>query len=197
VADLKFSQSERRNFTAPILIALVVLGIATALVLHFTPHTTADVTVKKSAVYASHLVFQSGSIVVGRDHSQDDMYALVTLHIDNRLRLPLFLKDFTATINPSNPDGSPAESIDTSAAEKPDIPNLYVSFPAIKALADQQASPLLLRDTQIDPGHSAEGMLLLRFPVDQATWDKRKSATVTIAFYHQQPLTIEIPKTNP
>jgi hypothetical protein len=188
VADLTFSQPARRNLLAPILIAVVVLGIALLLVLAFTPHKVADVTVSKPAVYASHIVFKSQTIVVGNTTAEDDLYALVTVHITDRLRLPLFLKDFTATLTPA--DGDPIEA---NAAEKPDIPNLYTTFPALKDLADQQAQPLLLRDTRIDPGQSASGIILLHFPVSQDTWNKRKSATLSIALYHQNPLVIDLP----
>jgi hypothetical protein len=194
VAALTFSQPARRNLFAPILIAVVVLIVAVALVLQFTPHTTADVTITHTAVYAAHTVFKSDSIVVGSDRAQDDFYVLVNVHIDNRLRLPLFLKDFTATLTPANPDGSPAEPITTSAAQKTDLPNLYITFPALKALAEEEVKAPLYRETQIDPGKSAEGLILLHFPVDQATWDHRNSATLTIALYHQQPITIPIPK---
>ena len=197
MADLKFSQPAPRNLAAPILIAIAVLGIAAVLVFTLTPRTTADVTVKKTAVYAAHTVFKSESTIVGRDTSQDDLYVLVDLNIDNRLHLPLFLKDFTATLTPSNPDGTPAEDISATAVEKLDVPNLYTSFPALKTLADQQAAPLLLRETQIDPGKSAEGLVLLHLPTTQANWDARKSATLSIALYHQQPLTIDIPKIKP
>jgi hypothetical protein len=196
VASLTFSQPARRNLAAPILIALAVLAAAAGLLYRFTPHTTADVTVQKTAVYASHIVLKSDSRLVGRDTVQDDIYVLVTLKIENRLRLPLFLKDFTATLTPSNPDGSPAEDISSSAVEKPDIPNLYTSFPGLKSRAAEQGSPLLLRDTQIDPGKSAEGMVILHFPTTQANWDQRKSATLNIALYHQQALTVPIPNTS-
>ncbi|CAN5645661.1 hypothetical protein BH10ACI4_BH10ACI4_30110 [soil metagenome] len=193
MADLTFSQPARRNLVAPILIAVVVLAVAAALILTFTPHSTAKVSVQKTAVYASHIVLKSDSLVIGRDTVQDDIYVLVTLDIVNNLRLPLFLKDFTATLTPTNPDGSEAETFTSSAVEKTDIPNLYTSFPALKTKATE-AGPLLLRETQIDPGKSAAGTVILHFPATQATWDKRKSATLNIDLYHQQPLTIEIPK---
>ena len=198
MASLTFSQPARRNLAAPILIALAVLAVAAGLLYRFTPHSTADVTVEKTAVYNSHIVLKSDSLLVGRDTAQDDIYVLVTLKIANNLRLPLFLKDFTATLTPSNPDGSPAEDISSSAVEKLDVPNLYTSFPALKSLAEEQGSPLLLRDTQIDPGKSAEGMVLLHFPTTQANWDARKSASLEIALYHQQPITVPLPvKTTP
>jgi hypothetical protein len=40
-------------------------------------------------------------------------------------------------------------------------------------------------------------MILIHFPVSQATWDQRKSATITIDLYHQNPVTIPIPVQKP
>ncbi len=182
--DLTFSQPARRNLLAPVLIAFLILGIIIALVVRFTPHRTADLAITRTAVYSAHTVFKTDSIVVDSDRAQDDLYVLTTLRIDDRLNLPLFLKDFTATLITA--DG---QEFHTSATEKQDLPTLYSAFPKLK---DLSSSPLL-RETLIDPGHSAEGMILLHFPVSQAVWDSRRSATLSVDFYHQGPLTILIP----
>ncbi len=73
VSDIRFAQPARRNLLAPVLIAFVVLGIVLALVLRYTPHRTADLTITKTAVYPAHTVFKSDSILVGRDRAQDDL----------------------------------------------------------------------------------------------------------------------------
>ena len=184
MSDLTFAQPARRNLLAPVLVAFVLLGIAIALVLRFTPHKTADLTITGTSIYPAHTVFKSDSMLVGSEHAQDDLYVLATLRIQDRLKLPLFLKDFTATLVTA--DG---EEFNTSATEKQDIPALFVTFPAIEKLA----SAPLLRETLISPGQSAEGMVLLHFPVTQATWNSRKSAILNIDLYHQGPLAILIP----
>ncbi len=184
MSDLTFAQPARRNLLAPVLIAFVLLGIAIALVLRYTPHKTADLTITGTSIYPAHTVFKSDSMLVGSEHAQDDLYVLATLRIQDRLNLPLFLKDFTATLVTA--DG---EEFNTSATEKQDIPALFVTFPAIEKLA----SAPLLRETLISPGQSAEGMVLLHFPVTQATWNSRKSATLHVDLYHQGPLTVLIP----
>jgi hypothetical protein len=176
VSDLKFAQPARRNLLAPVLLAFLILGIILALVLRFTPHRTADLTVTRTNVYAAHTVFKSDTIVVANQHAEDDLYVLTHLRIDDRLHLPLFLKDFTATLVTA--DG---EEVTTSAIEKRDLDNLYTSFPALKPLSSEP----LLRDTMIDPGGSAEGMILLHFPVTQEIWDKRRRAVLNIDLYHQ------------
>ena len=195
MAELSFSQPARRNLAVPILLALAVLAAALFAVLHYTPHSTADVAVTRTDVYPSHIVFKSNSIVLNSDQAQDDLYILANLRLTNHLRLPLFLKDFRASFNP----GSPAETtaLTTSAIEKPDLVNLFTTFPALKKLADAQGAKPLYRETRIEPGQSAEGYIVLHFPGTRDLWDKRQNATVAIDLYHQPPLTADIPNLTP
>jgi hypothetical protein len=176
VSDLQFAQPARRNLLVPVLLAFLILGIVLALVLRFTPHKTADLTITHTAIYPAHTVFKSDTIIVANQHAEDDLYVLTTLRIDDRLHLPLFLKDFTATLTTAE-----GEDITTSAVEKPDLENVYTSFPAIRALATEP----LLRETMISPGESAQGMVLLHFPVTQTVWDHRRRAVLNVDLYHQ------------
>ena len=176
VSDLKFAQPARRNLLAPVLLAFLILGIVLALLLRFTPHKTADLTITRTAIYPTHTVFKSDSIIVANQHAEDALYVLTTLRIDDRLHLPLFLKDFTATLTTAE-----GEEITTSAVEKLDLENVYTSFPALKSLASEP----LLRDTMISPGQSAEGMILLHFPITKEVWDHRRTAVLNIDLYHQ------------
>jgi hypothetical protein len=186
MADLKFSQPERRNFLVPALIALAVLGAIFAVLYAVFPHRIADLSVTHTAILPTHTVFKSDSMVVGaHDQAQDDLYVLTTVHVDNKLKtVPLFIKDITGTLTTDDGD------MNTTAVEKNDLSNLYITFPALKPLA----SPPLLREISIAPGGSAEGMVMLHFSVPQSAWDQRKSATVTVDFYHQGPFTVTIPK---
>jgi hypothetical protein len=176
VSDLKFAQPAPRNLLVPVLLAFLILGIVLALVLRYTPHKTADLAITRTTVYPTHTVFKSDSIIVGNQHTEDDLYVLTTLRIDDRLHLPLFLKDFTATLTTAE-----GEQITTSAIEKQDLNNVYTSFPELKPLSTEP----LLRDTMISPGQSAEGMVLLHFPVTQDIWDHRRSAVLNVDLYHQ------------
>ncbi len=195
VADLTFSQPARRNLLVPILLALAVLAAVTYAVLRLTPHTTADVAVTHSAVFPSHVVFKSSSIVLNSDQAQDDIYILTTLNITNHLHLPLFLKDFHGTFVP----GSAAQTLPltTSAIEKSDLANLFVTFPGLKALADTQGVQPLYREARIDPGQTVQGYVVLHFAGTQELWDKRQNATIAIDLYHQPSLTADIPNAPP
>jgi len=185
VSEPKFSQPARHNLLAPVLVAFLILGIAIALVLRYTPHTIADLSILRTAVYPTHTVYKSDTLLIGRDRSQDDLYVLTTLRIQDRLNLPIFLKDFTATLLTS--DG---EQLTSSAVQKQDLDNLYTTFPALRPMA----STPLLRETLIEPGQSAEGMVLLHFPVTKEVWNHRRSATLHIDLYHQGPISITIPQ---
>jgi hypothetical protein len=187
MSELTFAQSERRNFLVPILAALVIVGGIFAWV-YLRPHRIADLSITHVAVVPEHTVFESLSKVVGHENEvQDDLYVLTTVRIDNRLKIPLTIDDMSGTL--TGPDDS-VDPITTTAVQKADLDSLYVTFPALKPLA---GTPLV-RDSAIPPGDHVEGMVLLHFPVTQADWDKRKSATVTIDFYKQEPFTVTIPK---
>jgi hypothetical protein len=176
VSDLKFAQPARSNLLAPVLLAFLILGITLALAIRFTPHKTADLDIVHTSVYPIHTVFKGQSILVGHDQARDDLYVLTTLRVTDGLHLPLFLKDFTATLTTG--DG---EEITTSAVEKDDIASVYTSFPALKPLASEP----LLRETMINPGQSTQGMILLHFPVTQDVWDHRRTAILNVDLYHQ------------
>jgi hypothetical protein len=185
VNEPKFAQPARRNLLAPVLIAFLVLGIVIALVIRYTPHTIADGSVTHAVAYPAHTVFKSESILVNRDRSQDDLYALVTLSVTDRLNLPIFLNDFTGSLTTAT-----GEQIAGTAAYKNDLETIYTSFPALRPMS----SAPLLRETMISPGNTAEGMILLHFPVSAEVWNNRKSATVNVDLYHQGILSITIPQ---
>lgn len=185
VTEPTFAQPARRNLLAPVLIALFILGVAIALIVRYTPHTVAEVNVVHAVAYPTHTVFKSDTILVGRDRSQDDLYALVTVSITDRLNLPIFLKDFSGSLTTAEGD-----QVAATAAHQNDLENIYTSFPGLRPLS----SDPLRRDTLLNPGSSAEGMVLLHFPVSAETWNHRRSATLNIDLYHQGSLAIAIPQ---
>jgi hypothetical protein len=186
MSDLTFAQDERRNILAPALIALVVLAIIIGGIYLYVPHSVADIRVTHVNVLPEHTVFKTDSKVVGQQAPfDDDLYILATVHVDDRLRVPLTLDDITGTI--TAPDGTETT---TSALQKRDLPNLYITFPALVPLS----SAPLLRESIIQPAGQAEGMVLLHYPIAQTVWDQRKSASITLKFYNQDPITVPLPK---
>jgi hypothetical protein len=186
MSEFSFSQPERRSYLGAIVSALaVLLALAVAAWFYF-PHHTADLTITRSTVVPTHTEIETGSKVVGHQtEAQDNLYVLTTLRIDDTLHDPLFISDMTATLTTSDDS-----VVDTTATEKQDLDATYTAFPLVKAAA----STPLLRESTIPAGGHAEGMVMLHFPITQDLWNNRKSATLTVTFYHQAPVTITIPK---
>src|ERR1017187_8308164 len=186
MADPTFSQSERPNFLVPALIVTVIVAIAFALIYFFTPHRIADITVTHTAILPTHTVFKTESKLVGaQDEVQDDLYVLTTVRVDDKLHDPLFISDLTGTLTMQDD-----AVVTTSAIQKSDLDNMFVTFPALKPLA----SAPLARESEIKPGDHAEGMVLIHFPVTEEVWKQRKSANVNSEFYHQGTFTVTLPK---
>ena len=189
VTDLSFAQAPRRNYTVPIVAALVVLSIAGGLLYRHMAKQIVLGTVTHTAVYPVHVRYksqpQTGSFkIVDQGSGEQDLYIATTLRIENHLTVPLFLKDFTITL--TTPDGE----ISTIAIEKQDLNTVYTAFPDVKTL---MSNPLM-RETDVPPGEAREGTLLVQFAIPQKVWDDRKSATITVDFYHQDSMTVAIPK---
>ncbi len=190
MAELQFSQAGGRNYLVPALIVVVLASLAGAAMYFFTPHRIAQLSVVRTAVVPIHTVFKGAALgatnmkVLG-DQGEDDLYVLVTVRVKDDLKLPIFIKDLTGTIVAA--DGS---QISTSAVQKRDLDTLYQTYPKLKG----PGGTPLLRETEIPPGASTEGTVVLHFPVPQSVWDGRSAATVTVDTYHQGPLTLAVPK---
>lgn len=186
MSDLSFSQPEPRNFLVPAVAVAGIVAIAVALIYFFTPHRVADAQVTHVSYLPMHFSFANGSRVVGReDASEDDLYVLATVRLHDNLKLPLFIKDLTGTLTTA--DGT---DITTSAVEKNDLDEVYEALPSLKPIS----GPPLLREVEIAPGATAEGVVMLHYSATEAVWKQRKSASVTVEFYHQDPITVTIPK---
>lgn len=171
-----FQQPARGNLLVPVIVAFFVLGMVIVLFLRLTPETTADLSTSHTIVYPVHTEMKGESIAIGSTQSEDDLYVLTNVHVADRIRYPIFIKDFTATI--TKEDG---EQITTSAVEKEDLPEVFTAYPEIQKLA----STPLYRETVVEPGQSAEGMVLLHFPITQSVWDHRRTAVLDVDLYHE------------
>ena len=169
-----------------VILAIAALAIVGTVLVHFTYHrTNAEVTLAQLKTYPSHIVFKHTFGVVGHDETEDDFYVIATLRIKSTVPATISLDGVKGTLTLA--DGS---TLDATAIEKAELPNLYGTFPAIKPLT---ATPLE-REASIAPGESTEGMVILHYPVDQKTWDARKSSTLSVALYRQKPIIINLPK---
>ncbi|SNS92201.1 hypothetical protein SAMN05421770_10383 [Granulicella rosea] len=186
MADLAFAQSERRSYAGPLILALAAIVGALVIARHFFAATSIKAEHLHTDILATKTEFKSDSnvAVLGVDHTQSMLYVLTRARVSDNLHMPIFLDSFHATI--VEQDGS---EITAKGLDKKEIAAVQLTFPALKPLI----TPALERELTIEPGHNAEGMILLPFPISQAVWDTRKSATVRIDFYHQPPFFYDIP----
>jgi hypothetical protein len=191
MSDLNLGPAQSSSPTKAILLAVIVLALVAGAVYYLNPRKTAELSVPRVQLYAAQTAFKaedsnSGMHVIGQSaHVENDLYVVATLHIDDKLRLPLFLTTVTATYT------SPKdETLDTTSPSAADLARIQESFPALTPMMPQP----LDGQTQIAPGASAEGTVLLHFPgLTEADWKARKSAIITVNLAHQAPQTVTIP----
>ena len=179
-----FAQAERRSFLLPILLALVALGVAVAVAIHYFPATTIDINHVRTEVASTRTVF-SGSPIAGVSEIDETLFVASTVRIDNQLRVPIYLDNFHLTVT-----NQQDQEMTVKAAEKKELPDLQTNFAALKPLL---ATPLL-RDLAIEPGKAAEGTLLFPVRLSKNAWDARKSAVIKVDVYHQPAVYVTIPK---
>ena len=185
VSEPIFASPERRSLLVPILLAVALLVLAAGLAVHFYPATTVDIVHLHTEILPTHTVFRSDSIVLGPPQTSDVLFVASTIRVDNKLRIPITLDDFSCTL--TDPSGA---VMSVKASTNSDLAAQETSFPALKPLVTN----VLRRDVSIDPGKSTEGTVLLSFPFTKEQWDARKSATIQVDIYHGQHLYVDIPR---
>ncbi len=180
-----FAQPERRSFLVPILLALAALAAAAVIALHFFPATTVDIAHLRTDLLPTTTTYKAQSMVVGVNQTQTVLFVASTVRVSNQLRVPIFVDGFSITF--TDPAGAQLQARGLTQSE---LSNSQLSFPALKPLT---TSPLL-RETSIDPGKSAEGTIVFPLPIPQSMWNTRKTATIKVDLYHQNPVYQDIPK---
>ena len=187
--DLDLGPPPSRSPLPAILIAVAALALIAAAVFYFNPHSTADVAVTGTQTYgaSNELKSDPGTMhVIGTVGSVDhDLYVAVNVSIKDRLRLPLFVKEITATLTRADGTAQEGDMILNS-----DVPHVVAAFPPVGPMVTN----LLPRDRQIAPGETANGTVLIHFSQTKPEdWTARKSAALTVNYFHQSPQTVPIP----
>jgi hypothetical protein len=148
----------------PLLIAAVVVGILVAVV-------ALSNRTKPSAALAI-------TKVVSAAQESNTMVA-IQIKLDNQVEGPLWIKQIQAEVEA--PDG---KKYTDSAAPGVDAPRYVEAFPALgEAKADW-----LKEDLKVPTKTSFNGVAIFSFPVDKATFDKRKQVTMRIQLYDRPTL---------
>jgi hypothetical protein len=194
MSELNLGPPPERNYVPAIVISAIVLVVIVALLFVLNPRKTAEISVQKVDLYAPHTEFHQmpgASHVIGAPAQvEDDLYVLASLRIQDKLRLPIFLGSYSATLTQS--DGS---SLDATLVAPVQFQRLEEILPALTPLLTQPqiGQPLKYSD-EIDPGTARVGYVLLLFPqITEAQWRAKKSASITFELRDQLPQTVKLP----
>lgn len=148
----------------PLLVAAVVVGILVAVVaLSNRTKPSASLAITK---------------VVSAAQESNTMVA-IQIKLDNQVEGPLWIKQIQAEVE--TPDG---KKFSDNAAPGVDAPRYVEAFPPLT----EAKGDWLKEDLKIPTKTSFNGVAVFSYPVDKATFDKRKQVTLRIQLYDRPTL---------
>ncbi|AFL89763.1 hypothetical protein Terro_3549 [Terriglobus roseus DSM 18391] len=192
MAEMRLDGGEvkQRGMLIPVLIALVLLAAGGAWFAKVYLHKEVTGKVDRIGVFPVHTVFTRGTgILVGENQTEDVTYVIPNIALTDHTEVPLFVKSISGSFTME--DGSVMQA---QAIEQSDLPRLAAMFPKMKPAVDTAGTTPLQALPSIAPGATAGGYVVFAYNVPQAIWDKRKSSDVSIDFYHQDRVTLPLPK---
>lgn len=115
---------------------------------------------------------------------QKSVLVALTVTLRNSAEKPLWIHTLKAQLTTA--DGKTFDDVPASAV---DHDRYYEAFPVLKG----NAKPALTPETKIVAGAERSGTMIFSFPVDQPTFDQRKSISLNIQPY-DQPLPVILSK---
>lgn len=192
MSELHIASERGRTPLAPMLIALFVLAAIAFAVFYLNPRRTADLTVKDVKTFAPHTTFKElpseskGVRVLDQTPaSEDNLYVVATVSLADKLRLPLFVNGWSATITLA--DGSTQEGTPVHTRDLERLADI------VPALGPMVKTPLHDGD-EVAPSAAREGSVVILFPgLDQAAWQNKKLARLTLNLRNQKPQVVTLP----
>jgi hypothetical protein len=115
-----------------------------------------------------------------QQRNQTSVLSTVTFTIKNVTEKPIHLRGITATLHSDEGEWS-----DESAAAV-DFERYFQAYPDLRA----HAMDPIARETKIDPGQQRQGSIIVAFPITQQQFDKKKSVSLTVSIYDNNPIVI-------
>jgi hypothetical protein len=180
-----------KSLLAPVLLAAVILTAVIFTLVHYTYHKYPSTgAIISTTIYPIHTAPpQSGGIRIASAHGEDQVYLLTVVEIYNHLKLPIFVKSFAVDVTTQGGD-----TLQCMAAQTGDFQPMYAMYPDLARGQTTKDNAPLLRDTRIEPNNTTHGLVMVHFPISKDVWAHRQSATLTVSFYHQSPLSIPFPQ---
>jgi hypothetical protein len=127
------------------------------------------------------------SVTSAEQLSKASILLAINAEVRNVSKEPLTIQQIHVEVTP--PSNAADQSIlQDEAAPAVDYDRYFQAYPT---LAQNQMEPLR-RETKILPGQTVQGMVIVGFPINQQTFDQRKSLRVMVALYdHATPVKIQ------
>lgn len=193
--DLQIAPPDDRNNPVPkFLIAAAVMVVVGVAIFMLNPRKTAEISVQKVDLFAPHTEMNAtpgvNQVIGAQASSEDDLYVVATVRIKDKLRLPIFVDTYSATL--TNADGGTTEATIIAGSL---LPRLGQTFPQILPMVSPPAAKPINFDDAIAPGTTLVGTVVLLFPQASAkVWQTKKSAVLTVGLAHNAaPLTVALP----
>jgi hypothetical protein len=152
---------------APVVIALVVVGIVVAAI---------------AFAFRAKPVAQGGidAVYVSTQPGQPSIFVPIQVTLRNVSGKTLYIKDIKADVKTDQ-----GEQSDTAAASS-DYERYFAAFPDLK----EHSTEALVVETKIAPGGEKKGTVLVSFPLTKEQFDARKDLTVTVQPYDQNAVVL-------
>ena len=182
VAELDFNRTQQRGLSWPLILAALLAAAVAWFLLHPPPRVRVEALSATAVPTRTVFAAASGS---GEGATLDGLYVVAALKVHNGLGTPLTPESFTLTLTDAQ-----GAVLDVPAARKDDVVSLRTSFPKLETLL---ARPLY-RETNLAPGTDSAGSIVFDMKVSEETWRTRQAAVVKVGFYHQDAVTVTLPK---
>lgn len=195
MADLFSSTQESSSLRKLLLTGLVVAAVLActfAVFYHHENHAPLEATATRVLTLPLHTVYgqaKGDAATLDSAQTEDSIYVIPLLRIRNRSDVPLFLKDLASSVTLQDGRDDPGRLIGAR-----DRGRLQQLVPGIAPLLKEANLPALDPEQQIAPNGTAEGYAVFLYTMPSTEWDKRQSADVRFDFYHQDAVTIPLPK---
>lgn len=185
-----------RNLAFIALVLILAAAAGFAIFYKHENHAPLEVTTTRVLTLPLHVTYNNptggsgGAVQIGAPEQTDDViYIVPILKVEDKSDVPLFIKDITGSVHLQS-DGD-IQGRFVSAAERDRLLQLV---PTLKPVLDQSGVPPLNPEQKVEPHTTVQGSTIFLYSMPPAEWTNRKSATVTLDFYHQDSVTVPLPR---
>lgn len=122
--------------------------------------------------------------VQGGMDTYDQLLITAEVKVRNQTNIPLFLHDMWSNLSTNNGDQDRSLAANTT-----DFQSVFIAYPQMASLKQEP----LLRDTTIQPGQTAQGLVIFHYPMTKDQWDARHGFEAVFSFTHQKNLVLPWP----